>query len=146
MTGGEALFADIGHFGKRPVRTGWFVVVLPCLLLNYFGQGANLPDPLAINNPSFTLAPKGFSLMLVLIATVATVIASQAVISATFSLTKQAVLLGLCPRIPIIQKSKEHSGQIYVPQINIILFIGTMLSLRSPLKPQITWLTPTELQ
>lgn len=128
MTGGEALFADIGHFGKTPIRTGWFVMVLPCLLLNYFGQGANLlSDPLAVNNPFFSLAPKGFSLILVLIATVATVIASQAVITATFSLTKQAVLLGLCPRIPIIQKSKEHAGQIYVPQINIILFIGTML-------------------
>lgn len=127
MTGGEALFADIGHFGKNPIRASWFIVVLPCLLLNYFGQGANLlSHPEAISHPFYMIAPSWFYLPLIIIATFATIIASQAVISATFSLTKQAVLLGLCPRIPIVQTSRKHSGQIYVPQINFILFIGTM--------------------
>ena len=127
VTGGEALFADIGHFGKNPIRTSWFLLVLPCLILNYFGQGANLlVHPEDLSNPFYTIAPSWFYLPLIILATIATVIASQAVISATFSLTKQAVLLSLCPRIPIIQTSREHSGQIYVPQINIILFIGTL--------------------
>lgn len=127
VTGGEALFADIGHFGKNPIRFSWFFIALPCLLLNYFGQGANLiVRPEEISNPFFMIAPPWFYLPLIIIATVATVIASQAVISATFSLTKQAVLLGLCPKIPIVQTSMLHSGQIYVPQINFILFIGTM--------------------
>lgn len=128
MTGGEALFADIGHFGKKPIRYSWFIVVLPCLLLNYFGQGANLLlHPEAISNPFYMIAPSWFYLPLIILATVATTIASQAIITATFSLTKQAVLLSLCPRIPIIQTSRKHSGQIYVPQINFILFIGTLL-------------------
>ncbi len=127
VTGGEALYADIGHFGKNPIRFSWFVLVLPCLVLNYFGQGANLLlHPEAISNPFYMIAPSWFYVPLIILATVATVIASQAVISATFSLTKQAVLLGLCPRIPIIQTSKEYSGQIYVPQINFILFAGTI--------------------
>lgn len=128
VTGGEALFADIGHFGKNPIRTSWFVMVLPCLVLNYFGQGANLIlHPEAIANPFYMIAPSWFYLPLIILATIATVIASQAVISATFSLTKQAVLLSLCPRITIVQTSKDRSGQIYVPQINSILFIGTIL-------------------
>lgn len=128
VTGGEALFADIGHFGKRPIRTSWFTLVFPCLLLNYFGQGANLiAHPSAIENPFYMIAASWFSIPLIILATFATIIASQAVISATFSLTKQAVLLGLAPRIPIIQKSKEHFGQIYVPNISFILFIGTLL-------------------
>lgn len=128
VTGGEALFADIGHFGKNPIRASWFAVVLPCLILNYFGQGANLlVHPEAISNPFFMIAPAWFYAPFIVLATIATVIASQAVISATFSLTKQAVLLSLCPKIPIIQTSKDHIGQIYVPQINIILFIGTLL-------------------
>ncbi|MDP3268825.1 MAG: KUP/HAK/KT family potassium transporter [Legionella sp.] len=128
VTGGEALFADIGHFGKNPIRASWFALVLPCLLLSYFGQGANLLlHPESIENPFFMIAPSWFYLPLIILATFATIIASQAVISATFSLTKQAVLLSLCPKIPIIQKSKDHSGQIYVPHINVILFIGTML-------------------
>ena len=128
VTGGEALFADIGHFGKNPIRVSWFTLVLPCLVLNYFGQGANLllhPD--AISNPFYMISPSWFYLPLIIIATIATVIASQAVISATFSLTKQAVLLSLCPRIPIIQTSRLYSGQIYVPHINFILAVGTIL-------------------
>lgn len=128
VTGGEALFADIGHFGKNPIRASWFTLVLPCLVINYFGQGANLlTHPDAISNPFYMIAPSWFYLPLIILATVATVIASQAVISATFSLTKQAVLLSLCPRIPIIQTSRFYSGQIYVPQINVLLFIGTLL-------------------
>jgi KUP system potassium uptake protein len=128
VTGGEALYADIGHFGKNPIRVSWFFLVLPCLILNYFGQGANLlQHPEAISNPFYMIAPSWFYLPLIILATVATVIASQAVISATFSLTKQAVLLGLCPRIPIVQTSKDYFGQIYVPQINFILFIGTLV-------------------
>ena len=128
VTGGEALFADIGHFGKKPIRICWFFVVLPCLLLNYFGQGANLlMHPESISNPFYMIAPSWFYMPLIILATIATIIASQAVISATFSLTKQAVLLSLCPRIPIVQTSKDFSGQIYVPQINFILFVGTIL-------------------
>jgi KUP system potassium uptake protein len=128
VTGGEALYADIGHFGKNPIRLSWFALVLPCLVLNYFGQGANLLlHPEAIDNPFFMIAPGWFSLPLIILATIATIIASQAVISATFSLTKQAVLLGLCPRIPIIQTSKDFYGQIYVPQINFLLLIGTLI-------------------
>lgn len=128
ITGGEALFADIGHFGKSPIRTSWYTLVLPSLLINYFGQGAGLlSNPGNIENPFFMIAPAWFSFPLILLATLATIIASQAVITATFSLTKQAVLLGLCPRVQIIQKSKEHAGQIFVPQINIILCIGTLL-------------------
>lgn len=128
VTGGEALFADIGHFGKNPIRMSWFFLAFPCLFLNYFGQGANLiMHPEAINNPFFMIAPSWFYLPLVMIATVATIIASQAVISAIFSLTKQAILLGLCPRFPVKQTSAERIGQIYIPQINIILFLGTIL-------------------
>ncbi|MDR3443091.1 MAG: KUP/HAK/KT family potassium transporter [Legionella sp.] len=128
VTGGEALYADMGHFGKTPIRISWFFVVLPCLVLNYFGQGANLLlHPEAISNPFYMIAPSWFYLPLIILATMATVIASQAVISATFSLAKQAVLLGLYPRIPIIQTSKEFSGQIYVPQINMLLLFGTLL-------------------
>lgn len=127
VTGGEALYADIGHFGKNPIRFSWFTVALPSLILNYFGQGANLLlHPEAIENPFYMLAADWFSIPLLIMATIATVIASQAVISATFSLTKQAILLGLCPRITIIQTSKERVGQIFIPQMNFLLFVGTI--------------------
>ena len=127
VTGGEALYADIGHFGKSPIRYSWFIVALPCLVLNYFGQVAHLlTHPKAIINPFYELAPGWFYLPLVLLATCATVIASQAVITATFSLTRQAVLLGLYPRISIIQTSKERFGEIYIPQMNFILLLGTL--------------------
>lgn len=127
VTGGEALYADIGHFGKNPIRYSWFFVALPCLLLNYFGQGGHLiQHPDAIANPFYMIAPDWFFIPLLLISTIATVIASQAVISATFSLTKQAILLGLCPRIPIIQTSKERVGEIYIPQMNYLLLFGTL--------------------
>ena len=128
VTGGEALYADIGHFGKNPIRYSWYFVALPCLTLNYFGQCAHLlRHPESIVNPFFMIAPKWFFIPLLIISTIATIIASQAVISATFSLTKQAVLLGLCPRIPIIQTSKERMGEIYIPQMNFLLLVGTLL-------------------
>ncbi|GGI91817.1 potassium transporter Kup [Legionella impletisoli] len=127
VTGGEALYADLGHFGKRPIRVSWFTVALPGLLLNYFGQGAYLLNhPEAIVNPFYMLAPKWFSFPLLIIATVSTIIASQAVISAVFSLTRQAVLLGLYPHLPIIQTSKAKRGQIYIPQMNLVLALGTL--------------------
>ncbi|MCW5590339.1 MAG: KUP/HAK/KT family potassium transporter [Legionellales bacterium] len=128
VTGGEALYTDLGHFGKKPIRLGWFCVVLPGLLLNYFGQaGYLLLHPEAIANPFYFIAPKWFSLPLLFIATLATIIASQAVISATFSIIKQAVLLGLYPHLNIVQTSKEAKGQIYIPQVNFILAIGTLV-------------------
>lgn len=127
VTGGEALYADIGHFGKSPIRRSWFVLVLPCLLLNYFGQGAYLlAHPEGINNPFFMMSPAWFIPLLLVIATLATIIASQAVITATFSLTKQAILLGYYPRVPIVQTSKDHIGQIFIPQMNMLLLIGTL--------------------
>lgn len=128
MTGGEALYADLGHFGKAPIRLTWFMLVLPCLLLSYFGQGAYLLEhPEAVANPFYMLAPDWLAIPLVGLATLATIIASQAVISATFSLTKQAVLLGLYPHLPIIQTSGFQRGQIYIPQMNLILAIGTLI-------------------
>ena len=128
VTGGEALYADIGHFGKSPIRWSWFMIVLPCLIFNYFGQGANLLNhPEHIVNPFYKICPDWFNVPLLILATMATVIASQAVISATFSMIKQAVFLGLYPRLPIIQTSKKYSGQIYVPQVNFFLFLGTIL-------------------
>ena len=128
MTGGEALYADLGHFGKAPIRLTWFLIVLPCLLLNYFGQGAYLlAHPEGIANPFYMIAPTWVALPLIVLAAISTVIASQAVISATFSITKQAVLLGLYPHLPIVQTSGFQRGQIYIPQMNLILAIGTML-------------------
>ena len=126
VTGGEALYADLGHFGKTPIRRGWFCLVFPALLLNYFGQGAYLlTHPAAIENPFYLISPGWFAWPLLILATFATVIASQAVISALFSLTKQAVLLGFYPHIPIIQTSPFKSGQIYIPQMNVLLALGT---------------------
>lgn len=128
VTGGEALYADMGFFGKKAIRIGWFCVVLPGLLLNYFGQGAYLlTHPEAISNPFYLISPGWFLIPLVVLATIVTIIASQAVISATFSLTKQAVLLGLYPHIPIKQTSDIKKGHVYVPQMNFILALGTML-------------------
>lgn len=128
VTGGEALYADMGQFGRNTIRMGWFGLALPALLLNYFGQGAYiLEHPEAITNPFYSLAPEWFTYPLLIIATLATIIASQAVISATFSIAKQAVLLDLIPKIPIIQTSSEEKGQVYVPQINLLLAIGTFI-------------------
>jgi KUP system potassium uptake protein len=128
MTGGEALYADLGHFGKTAIRLGWFAVALPGLVMSYFGQGAYLlQHPDAIINPFYAIAPSWFLYPLLFIATLATIVASQAVISAMFSLAQQAVLLDLYPRIPIIQTSATTKGQIYVPQMNTILMIGTLV-------------------
>lgn len=127
ITGAEAMYADLGHFGRTPIRIGWFAVALPSLLLNYFGQGANLlSHPAAISNLFYSLAPDWFSCPLLIIATMATIIASQAVISASFSLARQAILLDICPRLFIAHTSKEETGQVYVPQINILLAFGTL--------------------
>ncbi len=126
VTGGEALYADIGHFNKNSIRLAWFLVALPGLLLNYFGQGAYLLiHPSAITNPFYSLSPSWFLPILIALATFATIIASQAIISAVFSIIKQAILLNLIPRFKIIQTSVVEKGQIYVPLINLFLTVGT---------------------
>ena len=128
VTGAEALYADMGHFGKRPIRLAWFVLVLPALLLNYFGQGALLlRTPAAAQNPFFMLAPRAFLWPLVVIATLAAIVASQALISGAFSLTQQSVQLGYSPRVSIVHTSAREAGQIYIPEINKILMIGCLL-------------------
>ena len=125
VTGAEALYADMGHFGRKPIQWTWVALVFPCLILNYLGQGALvLGDASAIDNPFFHLAPDWFQIPLVVLATAATVIASQAVISGAFSMTQQAVQLGLLPRLTLKVTSEAHVGQIYAPQINWILALG----------------------
>ena len=127
VTGGEALYADMGHFGKRPIRIAWFTLVLPALLLNYFGQGALLlTNPAAAEQPFFLLAPAWAVLPLVGLATAAAIIASQALISGAFSLTRQAIQLGYCPRLDIEHTSSHEIGQVYVPQVNWALMISTI--------------------
>jgi len=128
ITGVEALYADMGHFGKVPIRLAWFSVVLPSLVLNYFGQGALLlSDPKAIKNPFFLLAPDWALIPMLILATLATVIASQAVISGVFSLTRQAVRLGYLPGMRIIHTSERESGQIYIPMINWVLYFAVLI-------------------
>ena len=128
VTGGEALYADMGHFGTRPIRIDWFAVVLPALLLNYFGQGALLlQNPAAAENPFYLLAPSWAIYPLIVLAVAAAVIASQAVISGAFSLTMQAVQLGFSPRIRIDHTSTRQFGQIYIGGINWALMIGCIL-------------------
>ncbi len=127
VTGAEALYTDMGHFGRFPIRLAWFSFVLPALLLNYFGQGALLlNDPLAVQNPFFRLFPDWMVLPMVVLATLATVIASQAVISGAFSVARQAVQLGLLPRMVIVHTSHEEAGQIYVPFTNLTLYLSVM--------------------
>ncbi|PZN99911.1 MAG: potassium transporter Kup [Hyphomicrobiales bacterium] len=124
VTGAEALYADMGHFGRGPIRAAWLYLVFPALWLNYLGQGALiLADPSAIENPFYRLAPEGLLLPFVILATVATIIASQAVITGAFSLTRQAIQLGLLPRMEIRYTSEQTSGQIYIPRINRILMV-----------------------
>jgi KUP system potassium uptake protein len=128
VTGAEALYVDMGHFGKRPIRMAWFVLVLPALVLNYFGQGALLLiDGEAAKQPFFLLAPSWFLFPLVGIATAAAIIASQALISGAFSLTQQAIQLGYAPRLDIEHTSSHEMGQVYVPQVNWTLMIATIL-------------------
>jgi KUP system potassium uptake protein len=125
VTGAEALYADMGHFGRKPIQLTWLGLVFPCLILNYLGQGALvLAQPAASDNPFFRLAPDWFQIPLVVLATAATVIASQAVISGAFSMTQQAVQLGLLPRVTLKPTSEQQIGQIYSPQINWILMLG----------------------
>lgn len=127
VTGGEALYADMGHFGARPIRLGWFSLVLPALVLNYLGQGALLlADPTAVDHPFYRLAPGWALLPLVGLASLATVIASQAVISGAFSLTRQAIHFGYAPRLEIRQTSSSEIGQIYVPAVNWTLMVATI--------------------
>lgn len=124
LTGAEALYADMGHFGRRPIRFAWFAAVLPALFLNYMGQGALLiRDPSAKANPFYALVPQAFLIPMVVLATMATIIASQALISGAYSLTRQAVQLGYFPRVTIVHTSKAAIGQIYVPEINFILAV-----------------------
>ncbi len=128
VTGAEALYADLGHFGKRPIRTAWLVLVLPALAINYLGQGALLlADSKAIENPFFLMFPAWALLPMVVLATIATVIASQAVITGAYSLTRQAIQLGLLPRFEIRHTSEAHSGQIYIPRVNILLLVAVVL-------------------
>ena len=127
ITGAEALYADMGHFGRIPIRRAWFFIVFPALVLNYLGQAALvLDDPSTTKDPFFLLFPADLRLPVVILATAATVIASQAVISGAFSLTRQAVQLGLLPPLTIRQTSKREGGQIYLPAVNLLLFIGVM--------------------
>src|SRR5476651_131742 len=128
VTGAEALYADLGHFGKRPIQTAWLFIVLPSLALNYLGQGALIiGDPKAIENPFFLMFPEWALIPMVALATAATVIASQAVITGAYSLTRQAIQLGLMPRFEIRHTSESHPGQIYIPRINMLLLISVVL-------------------
>jgi len=127
VTGGEALYADLGHFGRKPIQAGWLYFVLPSLLVNYFGQGALiLSNPAAIENTFYRMVPNGLLLPMVVLATAATVIASQAVITGAYSLTRQAIQLGLLPRFEVRFTSETHAGQIYLPRVNTLLLIGVM--------------------
>jgi KUP system potassium uptake protein len=128
VTGAEALYADMGHFGRRPIRVTWFAVVLPCLLINYFGQSALLlVSPEARTNPFFSLAPSWALYPMVGVATAAAIVASQALISGAFSLTRQAVQLGYIPRVNIIHTSSTQIGQIYIPEVNWALWLGCLV-------------------
>lgn len=135
VTGAETLYADMGHFGRQPIQLGWFTVALPALLLNYFGQGSLvLDDPGAVTHPFYGLAADWALYPLVILATAATVIASQAVISGAFSLTRQAVQLGQLPRMRILQTDSEHFGRIYIPAVNWVLMLAStalMLAFRT---------------
>jgi KUP system potassium uptake protein len=127
VTGAEALYADLGHFGKRPIRTAWFILVFPALVLNYLGQGSLvLRNHEALENPFFLMVPDWALPALVVLATLATVIASQAVITGAFSMTRAAVQLGLLPRLSIVHTSESQSGQIYIPAVNWMLLVGVL--------------------
>jgi KUP system potassium uptake protein len=128
VTGGEALYADLGHFGRKPIRVAWFGLVLPSLVINYFGQGALvLANPGAVENPFYKLVPESMLVPMIVLATAATVIASQAVITGAFSITRQAIQLGLLPRLEIRHTSEAYSGQIYLPRVNAALLVGVLL-------------------
>ena len=129
VTGGEALYADMGHFGKKPIRVAWFSIVMPALTLNYFGQGALLlQNPQAVKNPFFMMAPDWALIPIVVLATMATVIASQALISGAFSVTKQVIQLGYLPRLQVLHTSVKDTGQIYLPLVNWGLFVAIVMA------------------
>jgi KUP system potassium uptake protein len=128
ITGGEALYSDMGHFGRSPIKFSWFLIVFPALLLNYFGQGALLiSEPKAIDNPFYRLAPDWALIPLIILASTATIIASQAVISGVFSITSQAVQLGYIPRLRVKHTSDKEYGEVYLSKINLFLFLGVAL-------------------
>jgi KUP system potassium uptake protein len=128
VTGAEALYADLGHFGAKPIRSAWLYLVFPALVINYFGQGALvLSDPTAAESPLFRLVPEWALVPMIVLATLATIIASQAVITGAFSLTRQAVQLGIVPRLEIRFTSETHQGQIYLPKVNMFLLIGVIV-------------------
>ncbi len=128
VTGGEALYADLGHFGRKPIQIAWLGLVLPALLMNYFGQGAKvLADPTALENPFYRLLPEILLLPMIVLATAATVIASQAVITGAYSLVHQAIQLGLLPRLAILHTSAAHAGQIYIPRVTAALLVGVLM-------------------
>jgi len=128
ITGAEALYADMGHFGRRPIRVAWLAFVFPALLLNYFGQGALiLREPAAAASPFYLLAPRAFLYPLLALATMAAVIASQALISGAFSITRQCIQLGYCPRMTIVHTSETEHGQIYIPEVNRALMVGCLV-------------------
>ena len=129
ITGGEALYADMGHFGRRPIRATWYAIVMPCLLLNYFGQGALLlrdPSANALEHPFYSLVPNWGLYPMVAVATIATVVASQALISGAFSLTQQAIQLGYLPRMTVVHTHRQHEGQIYIPEVNNMLLAACL--------------------
>ena len=127
VTGAEALYADMGHFGRKPIQAAWLFIVLPALICNYLGQGALiLNDPKAVENPFYLLAPSWALVPLILLSTAATVIASQAVITGAFSLASQAIQLGLLPRLEIVHTSSTQEGQIFIPRVNRILLFGVL--------------------
>jgi KUP system potassium uptake protein len=128
VTGAEALYADMSHFGRRPIRASWTFFVLPCLVLNYFGQGALvIANPATVDNPFYKLAPHVLQIPLIILATMATVIASQAVITGAYSVARMCIQLGLLPRMEVRHTSEHEQGQIYVPQINAMLAVGVVL-------------------
>src|SRR5204863_3193527 len=128
VTGAEALYADLGHFGRKPIQAAWLVLVLPSLAANYLGQGVLiLADPKTIENPFFLLYPSWALIPMVVLATAATVIASQAVITGAYSLTSQAIQLGLLPRLEVRHTSAQQAGQIYMPRVNALLLVGVVL-------------------
>jgi KUP system potassium uptake protein len=127
VTGAEAMYADMGHFGRRPIRLGWFAIVSPALMLNYFGQGGLLlADPHAAENPFYLLVPRWAHYPMVAFATIATIIASQAIISGAYSLTQQAMQLGVLPRMRVQHTASHEKGQIYIPVVNWLLAVGTL--------------------
>ncbi len=144
LTGGEALYADMGHFGRGPIRLDWFVLVLPALVLNYLGQGASvLADPAAAANPFFLLFPGWLLVPALLLTTAATIIASQAVLSGAFALVQQAIQLGAVPRLEVRQTSEESAGQVYVPQSQLAAGRSSSSDWSSASAPLTPWPTPT---